>query len=92
MTRKGFMKKALFNKFRFAVHKDTYNSRSAKERAELCQWLEEDEMVLVAEAEKPSTYPTFAEMMRNREANRQANSARAKAAHARAKAKRKRGS
>ncbi|TYL84506.1 hypothetical protein FXB40_44715 [Bradyrhizobium rifense] len=87
-TRKGFMKKALFNKFRFAIHEDTYSHRSAKERAELCQWLEEHETVLVAEDEKPTTLPTLEELMRNREAIRRANSERSKAAHARAKAER----
>ena len=45
-------------------------------------------LAMVAEAEKPSTLPSWGQMLRNRQEIRRANSARAKAAHARAKAKR----
>jgi hypothetical protein len=88
---KGLLKKADYNKLRFAVHPDTYKSVSTDDRNRAAQLLEELKPVLLKAEDAPtklSDLPTVEEMLRNREKVRQANSERSKAAHARAKTRR----
>jgi IS30 family transposase len=81
-ARKGFMKKADFNKIRFCLHPDQYMSRTTEQRNAATQLWEKLEVVLVAEDEKPTNFDfkmpkTLAELM-----------ARKKAAQEKRKAKR----
>ena len=71
-VRKGLMKKSDYNKIRFCLHPDQYMNRTPEQRNAAAQLWEELEVVLVNEAEKPtSTFnmpKTYAELLARKQA------------------------
>ena len=71
-VRKGFMKKADYNRIRFCLHPDQYMNRTPEQRNAASQLWEELEVVLLSETEKPtSTFnvpKTYAELLARKQA------------------------
>ena len=71
-VRKGFMKKADYNRIRFCLHPDQYMNRTPEQRNAASQLWEELETVLLSEADKPtSTFnvpKTYAELLARKQA------------------------
>lgn len=81
--RKGFMKRAMFARFRFALHPDTYKSVDAAERNELVAALEAIKIIMLDEKEAPATgrdLPKTLEEWEKRKAAYQAERAAQRAA------------
>lgn len=73
--RKGFMKRSMFARFRFALHPDTYKSVDAAERNGLVDTWEKMKIIMLDEKEAPATgrnLPSTVEEMLKRRAEYQA--------------------